>query len=113
MVSSYTPDRGDIVMLRFSPHQGREQAGARPAIILSPRPYNQKVGLVVACPITRQEKGYPFEVRLPKRIRTRGVILSDHMKSLDWRARKARFIERAPKETVAEALAKICTLLMG
>jgi len=88
MVSSnYVPERGDIVWLNFDPQAGHEQAGKRPAVVLSPRAYNQKVGLALFCPITNQRKGYPFEVNIPEGLEIGGVILSDQIKSLDWRSR--------------------------
>ena len=81
----YTPQRGDIVWLNFNPQIGREQTGRRPAVVLSPGSYNGKVGLLLACPITSQVKGYPFEVAIPPGLKIRGVVLSDQVKSLDWR----------------------------
>ena len=111
MVTQYVPDRGDLIWLQFSPQTGHEQAGHRPAIVLSPQSYNAKVGLVICCPITSQQKGYPFEVPLPKSSGVEGVILADQVKSLDWRKRQARFIENAPKSVLNEALGKIHTLL--
>ena len=107
----YIPDRGDIVKINFDPQAGREQARRRPAIILSPMPYNQKTGLAILCPITNQIKGYPFEVPLPEEMKTIGVILSDHIKSLDWKARDAVFIETVPDELIDEVRAKIEVLL--
>jgi mRNA interferase MazF len=111
MVGRYVPAQGDIVFLQFNPQSGQEQAGARPAIVLSPRIYNQKVGLMIACPVTAKSKGYPMEVPLPPSMKTHGVILADHVKSLDWRARKARFIERAPKQTLAQVLRLLLIVL--
>lgn len=81
------PDRGDIVWLQFSPQAGTEQAGHRPAIVLSPGMYNRNAGLASICPIRSRAKGYPFEVSLPGGMRTRGVVLSDQIRSLDWRSR--------------------------
>ena len=106
-----TPDRGDIVLLEFHPQRGREQAGRRPAIVLSPRSYNAKVGLAILCPITSHPKGYPFEVALPTGLKTKGVILADHVKSLDWVARNARRIEKVPPSVLAQVLAKLELLL--
>lgn len=106
------PDRGDLVWLEFNPKAGHEQAGERPALVLSPRAYNAKVGLALFCPVTSQAKGYPFEVSLPPGLKISGVVLSDQVKSLDWRARKARRVERAPEAIVEEALAKLRTLLI-
>lgn len=111
MVKSADPDRGDIVSLQFDPQRGREQAGRRPALVLTPRSYNVKVGLAILCPITNHAKGYPFEVALPRGMKTKGVILADHMKSLDWHARGARIIERVPPSVLADVLAKLELLL--
>ncbi len=107
---AYIPKRGDVVWISFNPQAGHEQAGRRPAIVLSPKAYNQKVGLAILCPITNQAKGYPFEVLLPENVDVTGVILSDQVKSLDWRVRKAEFKESLPKEVVDEVLAKLGTL---
>lgn len=105
------PERGDIVMLQFSPQAGREQAGMRPAFVLSPRRYNAKVGLMLACPITSKSKGYPFEVPLPGNLKTHGVILADHVRSLDWKHRHARLIEIAPKQVTLEVVGRLDLLL--
>jgi mRNA interferase MazF len=105
------PDRGDAIWLTFTPQAGHEQAGRRPALVLSPVSYNGKTGLALLCPITSQIKGYPFEVAIPDGLAVTGVILSDQVKSLDWRARQAEFIARLPDEVVAEVLAKLGTLL--
>jgi mRNA interferase MazF len=105
------PDRGDIVWLDFDPQTGREQSGRRPGLILSPRDYNFAVGLALICPITSRQKGYPFEIALPPGLPVTGVILADHLRSLDWRARHAEFLCRAPEEVVAETIAKAATLL--
>lgn len=107
----YVPDRGDVVWLRFDPQVGHEQAGTRPALVLSPKLYNGKVGLALMCPITSKTKGYPFEVPLPDELNVSGVILADQIKSLDWRARKAEFFCKVPEEIVAEVQAKIHVLI--
>lgn len=107
----YVPERGDLVWPDFTPQAGHEQAGRRPALVLSPASYNRKSGLALVCPVTSRSKGYPFEVMLPDGIQIRGVVLSDHVKSLDWRARRVRRIESAPDAVVAEALGKAVTLL--
>lgn len=107
----YTPDRGDVIWLNFTPHAGREQAGHRPALVISPREYNQKTGLAVMCPITSQVKGYPFEVAVTSGS-VQGVVLSDHLKNLDWRERKATYKGKAPTAVVKEVMNKISTLLM-
>ena len=109
MTATYTPDRGDIVWLRFNPQAGHEQAGRRPALVLSPKAYNRKVGLALFCPITSHIKGYPFEVVLPKGLKAKGAVLCDQIKSLDWRVRKATRLCPAPDEVLEEATAKILT----
>jgi mRNA interferase MazF len=108
---AYVPERGDVVWISFTPQAGHEQAGRRPAVVLSPKSYNQKVGLAIFCPITNQIKGYPFEVMLPKEVSVTGVILSDQVKSLDWRVRKAEFIASLPEEVINEVLTKLSLLL--
>jgi len=111
MVTTIAPDRGDIISLQFDPQKGREQAGRRPALVLSPRSYNATVGLAILCPITKNRKGYPFEVGLPPRMKTKGVILADHVKSLDWQARGGRIIERVPTSVLNGVLEKVGLLL--
>ena len=111
MARRYIPARGDVIWLTFTPQAGHEQAGRRPALMLSPASYNGKVGLAVLCPITSQVKGYPFEVATPSGSRLSGVILADQVKSLDWRVRKAEFICKLPRETTVEVLEKLGTLL--
>jgi mRNA interferase MazF len=108
---NYVPDRGDIVWLNLDPQAGREQAGHRTCLVLSPAVYNGKTSLAVLCPITNQVKGFPFEVALPAGITTTGVVLADHIKSLDWRIRKAKFRERIPRHVVQEVLDTTMTLL--
>ena len=107
----YTPKRGDIIWLTFTPQAGHEQAGRRSALVLSPEAYNNKVGLAILCPITSRVKGYPFEVGIPKGLKVRGAILSDQVKSLDWQAIKIEFVCQLPTETVEEMLQKLQTLL--
>lgn len=107
----YVPDRGDAVWITLNPQAGHEQAGRRPAMILSPEAYNGKVGLAILCPITNQIKGYPFEVVLPSGLAVTGAILSDQVKSLDWRARNASFICALPSATITEVLQKLNTLV--
>jgi mRNA interferase MazF len=94
-MARFVPDRGDLVWLDFEPQRGREQSGRRPAVVISPRSYNGKIGLALFCPVTSRVKGYPFEVALPGESRVKGVVLADQIKSLDWRARRARLIERS------------------
>ena len=111
MPRTYIPSRGDIIWFRFTPQAGHEQAGHRPALVISPRQYNQKVGLGLFCPVTSHVKGYPFEVKIPDNLMVKGVILSDQIKSLDWKIRKAKLICRLPNEVIEEVLAKIKTLI--
>jgi mRNA interferase MazF len=105
------PDAGDLIWLDFNPQAGREQAGRRPAIVLSPSAYNDKASLAIVCRITSQVKGYPFEVPLPKSLSMSGVILADHLKSLDWRERRAEKAGRGPKQVVEEVLGRLAPLL--
>jgi mRNA interferase MazF len=107
----YVPERGEIVWLRFTPQAGHEQAGRRPALVISPRVYNRKAGLALCCPLTSQVKGYPFEVRLPDGLQVAGAILCDQLKSLDWRARRAKRVCPAPPGVLEEATAKILALV--
>lgn len=107
----YIPERGDVVWITLDPQAGHEQAGRRPALVLSPSAYNGRVGLALLCPITNQAKGYPFEVPLPEGSPVTGVVGSDQVKCLDWRARKASRIAAVPPETVAEVLRRLQTLL--
>ena len=113
MVTSqtYVPQRGDVVWISLNPQAGHEQAGRRPAVVISPQNYNGKVGLAILCPITNQIKGYPFEVLIPDGLPVEGAILSDQIKSLDWRARNAGLICTLPTEVISEVLQKLSTLL--
>ena len=109
--TNYIPRRGDLVWISFSPHSGHEQAGRRPALCISPESYNCKVGLAIFCPITSAVKSYPFEVLLPIHLPIKGVILTDQLKSMDWRTREAQFIASLSPSIMADVLAKIHTLL--
>lgn len=111
MAAAYVPDRGDVVWLHFNPQAGHEQAGRRPALVISPKAYNRKVGLALFCPITSQVKGYPFEVKLPRGLKAKGAVLSDQVKSLDWRVRKAKRLCPVPDEVLEETTAKILALV--
>ena len=111
MVKHYVPDRGDVVWLNFTPQAGHEQAGHRPALVISPAAYNGKTGLMLCCPITNQVKGYPFEVPLDARAGVRGVVLSDQVKSLDWRARQAKRKGEVSRAAMDQTLARVRTLL--
>ena len=111
MAASYVPARGDLVWLQFNPQAGHEQAGHRPALVISPSSYNRRVGLALCCPVTSQVKGYPFEVLLPDGLGVEGAVLSDQLKSLDWRVRRARRIGSVPADVLQETLAKILALI--
>ena len=107
----YVPDRGDIVWLQFNPQAGHEQAGHRPALVLSPASYNRRSGLMLCCPVTSQRKGYPFEVVIEVDIDRESVVLADQVKSLDWKVRKAVKKGTASIDVIAETLSKLQTLL--
>jgi mRNA interferase MazF len=108
---AYVPEAGDLIWLTFDPQAGHEQAGRRPALVLSPKPYNRKSGLALVYPVTNQMKGYPFEVPVPGNCGVTGVILADQVKSLDWKVRQAERIGRVPLPTLNEALARLAPLL--
>jgi len=108
---AYTPERGDVVWITFNPQAGHEQAGRRPAVVLSPKAYNGKVGLALLCPVTSQVKGYPFEVAVPDDLPVSGVILSDQVKSLDWKARKAEKACSLPEESIKKVLQRVKALI--
>jgi mRNA interferase MazF len=99
------------VWIAFDPQAGHEQAGRRPAVVLSPVAYNRKVGLALLCPITSQAKGYPFEVALPSGLPITGVVLADQVKSLDWQARDAKLVCALPSAIIREILQRIGVLL--
>jgi mRNA interferase MazF len=109
--SAYIPERGDAVWITLDPQAGHEQAGRRPALVLSPSAYNGRVGLALLCPITNQAKGYPFEVSLPAGSPVTGVVGADQVKSLDWRARKASRICSVSEQVVAEVVKRLQVLL--
>jgi len=111
MTDNYIPDRGDVVWINMNPQAGHEQTGRRPAVVLSPYPYNAKVGLALFSPISTRVKGYPFEVILPKGFKVTGAILSDQVKSLDWKARNVEFFDKIPESITLEILTKLATLL--
>jgi mRNA interferase MazF len=108
---SYVPRRGDLVWLSFDPQAGHEQAGRRPAFVLSPESYNRKIGLFLACPVTTKAKGYPFEVPLPEGQGITGVILADQIKSLDWKARRAEFAAPTNDEIVNDVVSLVLPLI--
>ena len=105
------PERGALIWLTFTPQSGREQAGRRPALVVSPSAYNSKVGLALVCPITSKAKGYPFEVPLPDGGPVQGVVLADQLRSLDWRSRQADIIGTAPMAVLERVLQLVETLL--
>ena len=111
MAGRYVPSRGDVVWISLNPQAGHEQAGRRPVLVVSPMAYNKKVGLAILCPITNQAKGYPFEALIPKGLQVTGAILSDQVKCLDWRERRAELICRLQEETIVEVIGKLQTLL--
>jgi mRNA interferase MazF len=105
--AAFVPDRGDIVKMSFDPRSGHEQAGWRPALVISPVAYNRASSLALFCPITSRTKGYPFEVPLPPGLAVSGVVLADQVRSLDWRARNASLATRAPEAVVQDVLARL------
>ena len=105
------PERGDLIWLSFTPQSWREQSGRRPALVVSPSTYNNKVGLALVCPITSRVKGYPFEVVLPEAGPVQGVVLADQLRSLDWRSRDAELITKAPNAVVERVLQLVGALL--
>ncbi len=111
MSAAFVPDAGDLIWLTFDPQAGREQAGRRPALVLSPRIYNSKSSLALVCPITNQAKGYPFEVGVPAGQGAAGVILADHVKSVDWKARRAVKLGRCTPEVLDDVRARLAPLL--
>ena len=111
MAGNFIPHRGDVVWIDMQPQAGHEQSGRRPAIVLSPKAYNSKVGLALLCPITNQVKGYPFEVMIPSGLKITGVVLSDQVKSLDWKMRNAELCDKVPETVVLEIFKKLETLL--
>jgi len=108
----YVPDVGHIIKIDMDPVTGHEQGGWRPAIVLSSSAYNGKTGLAVAVPVTNHQKGYPFEVSIPSQLRTTGVVLADQIKNLDWSARRAKYVETAPRELLS-AIHERLSLLLG
>jgi len=109
--ADYIPRRGDLVWISLNPQAGHEQAGRRPAIVLSPEAYNARVGLALFCPLTTRIKGYPWEVPIPEGLPISGAVLSDQVRSLDWRARSVVKIAVLPSPIVAEIIGKLGTLL--
>ena len=108
---SYVPERGDVVWLHFDPQTGHEQAGRRPALVLSPQIYNRSSNIAVLCPITSKSKGYPYEVAIPAGLAVRGIILADQMKSLDWKQRQAAYLCAMPFDVLEDVFEKLLTLI--
>jgi mRNA interferase MazF len=111
MVDKYIPGRGDIVKLNFDPTLGREQAGYRPALIVTTREFNQATRLALACPITSKVKGFNLEVPLPEDLITNGAVLAFQVKTIDWVERQVKYIESLPDETIEEVISKLQVLL--
>lgn len=112
-MSAYVPDRGDFVWIDLHPRQGREQSGHRPALVISPKSYNRNTSLCVICPATRQAKGYPFEVLLQNADGSTSVILADHVRSVDWRQRRAKKIQTVSATVLAEVIELLDALLIS
>jgi mRNA interferase MazF len=108
---TYVPEQGHAIWLTFDPQAGHEQAGRRPAVVLTPAAYNRKTGLILVCPVTSKVKAYPFEVSLPAGLPISGVVLADQAKSADWRARQAAYICELPCDILPHILAKLSALL--
>jgi mRNA interferase MazF len=111
MVATYVPDAGDVIKIDLDPRVGHEQGGWRPALVLSPKIYNGRTGLAVVVPITNEAKGYPFEVRLAVQLKITGVVLADAIKSVDWRARNAKYTGSAPAEVMSGVRKRVTALL--
>ncbi len=111
MSQGWIPQSGDFIFIDFDPQAGREQAGHRPALVLSQGAYNGKAGLAIVCPITSQVKGYPFEVPIPHGQKITGVVLSDQVKCVDWKVRRARFVQTAPRNVIDTVRQHIALIL--
>ncbi|EHV5557997.1 mRNA-degrading endonuclease [Vibrio parahaemolyticus] len=108
------PEKGDVVVMSFNPQSGHEQAGdSRPGLVISPKEFNQATGFALVCPITNQSKGYPFEVEITGSQKTTGVVLADQVKSLDWRARRARVVDSVSNETLGTVRDYVTTIANG
>ena len=110
-VRAYVPERGDVVWIDFDPQAGHEQAGRRPALVLSPRSYNRPSGLALLCPITSQTKGYPYEIPIPDGLNVNGVILTDQVKNMAWKQRRAAYLCEMPAEVLDDVVEKLLTLI--
>jgi mRNA interferase MazF len=110
LVSPYEPDAGDLVWLDFDPQAGREQAGLRPAVILSSKYFNLRSSVAFVCPISSKVKGYQFQVVLPPGLPVHGAVLCEHMRSLDWRVRKAAYLGRMPDDVLLQVRGVVRTI---
>ncbi len=108
---AYVPERGDVVWIHLDPQAGREQAGHRPALVLSSKAFNRKLNVIFCCPITSRAKRFEFDIPLPEDLDVKGVILSHHMKSLDWRVRNARYMTHVPDYVVDDVLLMLDSIL--
>jgi mRNA interferase MazF len=108
---AYVPERGHVVWIDFAPQAGHEQGGRRPALVLSPRTYNRPSGLAVLCPITSQAKGNPFEVAIPRGLQVSGVVLTDQVKNMAWKQRRATYLCEMPAEVMDDVVEKLLTLI--
>lgn len=108
---AYVPERGDVVWINLDPQAGREQAGHRPALVLSSRAFNRSLNVIFCCPITSRAKRFEFDIPLPKDLAVKGVVLTHHLKSLDWRVRNARFMTRVPGYVVEDVLLMLASIL--
>lgn len=107
----YVPEAGDFVFLDFQPQAGHEQAGRRPALVVSPKAFNERTGLALVCPVTNTVRGWPFEAPIPVEAAITGVVLADQVRSLDWRARNARFYSKAPRDTFTQTLGLVKSIV--
>jgi len=104
-VSVYIPSQGDVIALTFNPQSGHEQKGRRPALVVSKELFNRETGLAIVCPLTNTDRGFPFHVPVPEGSSITGFVMVEQVKSVDYRARRAKFIEQASEELLAEVLA--------
>ena len=111
--AQYVPDRGDLVWITLNPVAGHEQAGRRPALVLSPKSYNRKSGLCVICPATRQRKGYAFEVASIGPDGVESIVLADHLRNVDWKARRAKKMYRVADKVLATVVAQLEALIIS
>ena len=107
----FVPDRGDMIWVQLGPTSGHEQSGRRPVLVVTPNAYNRRTGLAIVCPLTSKVKGYPFEVTVPEGGELTGVILADHVRSIDWRSCRAGFAATLPAAVVSDVLARLSPLL--